>query len=256
MLVGKRKWSFGDIEKGESMVNRSRILVGTLVAVSALSLSADHHKIEKANIVGTWLGVGIGPNGEESESTLVFSLKEGKLKATSESENGEVRNLDRVKFDGESLKGEIDIDYNGQSGVLGVKAKLGAKGEFKGNWFANDGDGNELYSGDWTAVRSLKKAVAGSWDVVASTSNGDNEHQLVVTKGNSGLEASVHSNDGSVDISKIRVKRNELSFQFEFGDGTIKVAAVQSGPKELKGKWTYFDSSDVEVGSGDWNATK
>ena len=231
----------------------TRLLVAVCSVLVGLAASADHHK---ASVVGVWHGVGVGPNGDESESTMTITKKDGKLVGNSVNEQGDERNLDRIKFDGTSLHVEIDIDLNGQSGVLGVKAKLGSNGELKGNWFANDDGGTELYSGDWSAVRNLSKVAVGSWNVVAVTDDGDMEHQISIKKEGYRYTGTVEGDAGSLDLENLRVKKNKISFEFAFGDGTVKVAAAQTGPTKLAGEWTYFDSSDQELGSGKWTANK
>ena len=218
-----------------------------------MAASADHHE---AGVDGVWYGTGVGPNGEESESTLSITKKDGKLSATSENDQGVTRDLDRIEFKGSKLTGEIDFDQNGQEGVLGVKAELNKKGELKGKWFANDGAGTELYSGDWSAVRVLDKVVVGDWDVVAVTDDGELEHEISISKTGTKYSGAVVSDQGSLDVEKLRIKKNKLSYEFVFGDGTVKVAATLMGAKKLSGKWTYFDSSDQELGEGIWTAKK
>ncbi len=234
-------------------MTKQRFWIGICSILVAASVSADHHK---PDVTGAWLGVGVGPNGESSESTMTISKKEGKLVATSVNDQGVERDLDRIKFDGKSLVGELDFDQNGQVGVLGIKAKLNAKGELKGNWYANDDSGSELYSGEWSAVRVLSKVIAGRWNVVAETDNGPNEHEIEISKSGRVFTGAVVGDSGSADLESVKVKQNKLSFEFAFGEGTVKVAAVQMGPKKLSGEWTYFDSSDTELGSGSWKATK
>ena len=233
-----------------SMTRLGISICSVLVAVSTL---ADHHKTD---VTGAWLGVGVGPNGESSESTMTISKKDGKLVGTSENDQGVKRDLSRVEFDGKAFVAEIDFDQNGQKGVLGVKAKLSDKGEFKGNWYAKDDSGTELYTGEWSAVRALNKVIAGRWTVIAETDNGDNEHELEINKAGRSFTGTVVGDSGSAKLESLKVKKNQLSFEFPFGEGTIKVAATQKGPKKISGKWTYFDSAETELGSGNWTATK
>ncbi len=97
---------------------------------------------------------------------------------------------------------------------------------------------------------------AGRWTVVAETDDGDNEHEIELSKSGRTFSGSVVGDAGSAELESVKVKKNKLTFEFQFGDGTIKVAAAQMGPKKLSGKWTYFDSADTDLGSGNWTATK
>jgi hypothetical protein len=249
------EWGKGVSSKtlvGEIM-KRTRLLVGIASVVAVMAVTADHHK---EGVAGVWYGTGVGPNGEESESTLTITEKDGKLSATSVNEQGDSTDFDRITFKDSKLAGEIDFDQNGQEGVLGVKASLNKKGEFKGNWYANDADGNELYTGDWTLVRALDKVVVGDWNVVAITDDGELEHEISITKSGYKYSGSVNSDQGSLEIEKISVKKNKLSYEFTFGDGSVKVTAALMGAKKLAGEWAYFDDSDQEVGKGEWTAKK
>ena len=235
------------------IMKRTRLLVGIASVVAVMAVSADHHE---ESVAGVWYGIGVGPNGEESESTLTITEKDGKLSASSESDQGDSRDLDRITFKDSKLTGEIDIDQNGQEGVLGVKASLNKKGELKGKWFANDADGNELYIGAWTALRALDKVVVGEWNVVAVTENEDLEHQIKVTKAGYKYSGTLESDQGSLELEEVKVKKNKLSYEFTYGDGSVKVVAALMGAKKLSGEWLYFDSSDQEVGKGKWTAKK
>ncbi|MDA7497164.1 hypothetical protein N8494_00445 [bacterium] len=235
------------------MMKRTRLLVGIASVVAVMAVSADHHE---ESVAGVWYGTGVGPNGEESESTLTITEKEGKLSASSKSDQGDSRDLDRITFKDSKLAGEIDFDQDGQEGVLGVKAGLNKKGELKGKWYANDADGNELYTGDWTGLRALDKVVVGEWNVVAITDDGDLEHQISIAKSGYKYSGSITSDQGSIEIEKITVKKNKLSYEFPFGEARVKVAATLMGAKKLSGAWTYFDDSDQEAGTGKWSAKK
>lgn len=231
----------------------TRTIVGTLSLAAALSLSADHHE---ASLEGEWIGIGSIPNGGESKSTLTITKEKNKLAATSVSEEGESRDFDRVKFDGKTLVGELDIDMNGQTGVLGVNAKLDKTGQLKGRWYANDDSGTELYTGDWAAYRNLQKSIKGTWDVIAETDNGDNPHNIVFEKTGYSFSGQVKGEGGELDLNQVSVKKNEVSFDFAFGEGTVKVKAAQTGPTKLAGNWTYIDDAGSEAATGNWKATK
>ena len=231
----------------------TRMIVGALSLATALSLSADHHK---ESLEGEWIGIGSIPNGGESKSTLTIKKEKGKLSATSVNEEGESRKFDRVKFDGKTLVGELDLEMNGQTGVLGVNAKLGKTGELKGRWYANDDSGTELYTGDWAAYRNLQKSIKGSWNVIAETDNGDNPHNVVFEKTGYSYSGQVKGESGELDLNQVSVKKNEVSFDFVFGEGTVKVKAAQTGPTKLAGKWTYVDAGGTEAATGNWKATK
>lgn len=235
------------------MIARLFLFVGAVALSAAVSL-ADAHA---PNVQGVWEATMSRPNGETADSTLTIQKKDGKWSGTAANSQGEERKLDRISLDGKSLKIEVDVEREDWSGVFGVQAKLNTKGVLKGNWYVQGDDGNQIASGDWKAVRSLKAALAGTWNVVAKTDEEDFEHQVVFAASGAGFSGTAHRGEDSMDFAKVAVEGNELFLEFPFGEeGTVKIKAFQRTAKKIVGEWTLFDDLDSETDSGEWVATK
>ena len=235
------------------MITRLFIFVGAVALSAAVSL-ADSHAL---NVGGVWEATMTRPNGETADSTLTIQKKDGKWSGTVVSSQGEERKLDRVSFEEKSLRIEVDVERENWSGVIGVKAKLSAKGVLKGNWYAKeDGDDNQSASGDWKAVRSLKAALAGTWNVVAKTDEEDFDHQVVFSESSSGFSAIAHRGEESKEFAKVTVEKNKLLLELPFDEAMVKVKAFQRTAKKIVGEWTLFDDLGSTTDSGKWVATK
>ena len=249
---------FRCFDEGVSESRKNRMMARLFLFVGAVALSAavslaDSHA---SNVEGVWETTVTRPNGETADSTLTIQKKDEKWSGTAVNSQGEERKLDRVSFDRKSLKIEVDIERDDWSGVFGVLAKLDAKGILKGNWYVQGGDGNPIASGDWKAVRSLKAALAGTWNVVAKTDEEDFNHQVVFSKSSSGFSATAHRGEESMEFAKVIVEGNKLLLELPFDEGMVKVKAFQRTAKKIVGEWTMFDDVVSATNSGEWVATK
>ena len=240
-------------QKEQRMIARLFLFVGAVALSAAVSLADSH----ASKVEGVWEATMTRPDGETAGSTMTIQKKEGKRSGTIVNSQGEERKLDRVSFDGKSLGIEVDIERDDWSGVIGVKAKLDAKGVLKGNWYVQGDDGNQVASGDWKAVRSLKKALAGTWNVVAKKTNEEDfDHQVVFSESSSGFSATAHREEESMEFAKVTVEGNKLLLELPFDEGRVKVKAFQRTAKKIVGKWTLFDDLGSATDSGEWVATK
>lgn len=235
------------------MIARLFLFVGAVALSAAVSLADSH----ASNVEGVWEAMMSRPNGDTVDSKLTIQKKDGKWAGTAVNSQGEERKLDRVSFDGKSLGIEVDIERDDWSGVIGVKAKLDDKGVLKGNWYAKGDEDNQIASGDWKAVRSLKAALAGTWKIVAKTDEEDFEHRIVFSASGSGFSGTAHREEDSLDFTKVTIEGNKLFLEFLFGEeGKVKVKAFQRTAKKMIGEWTLFDNLDSAIDSGEWVATK
>lgn len=249
---------FRCFDEGVSESRKNRMMARLFLFVGAVALSAavslaDSHA---SNVEGVWEATMTRPNGETADSTLTIQKKDEKWSGTVVNSQGEERKLDRVSFGGKSLKIEVDIERDDWSGVIGVQAKLDAKGVLKGNWYVQGGDGNRSASGDWKAVRSLKAGLVGTWNVVAKTDEEDFDHQVVFSESSSGFSATAHRGEESKEFAKVIVEGNKLLLELPFDEAMVKVKAFQRTAKKIVGKWTLFDDLDSATDSGEWVATK
>jgi hypothetical protein len=232
----------------------AKLFMGVVVASASISLHAEHHS---PSLGGVWHVSGTLPDGGgTSKSTLTIKKEQSDWTAVTVNEEGVSTPIDRVKIDGESVQLEIDGEQNGETGVIGAKAKFNDKGILVGNWYIRGSDGTEYASEPWKAARSLAPELAGSWDIVAKTDEGDNEHQIDFIQSVSGFAGTAKNDNGSTEFTQVKVDKNELSLVLPFGEGTVKVAAVYQNVNTLAGEWTYLDSLDVEAATGEWSASK
>ncbi len=235
-------------------MKKIKSILCAVVAFSVVSLFADHHL---PSLEGVWHGAGTLPDGGGiSETTLTIKKESGKLSAVSVNAEGEARSIDRIKVNGVALEIEIDVGQGDQRGIIGVKAKLDDKGVMNGKWYIRGNDGTEYALENWQAVRALSPDLAGSWNIVAKTEEGDKEHQVDFTKSGSGFDASVKFESGRAEFTKAKVDKNKLRLELPYGEGQIKVEALYRSENRLVGKWVLFNSSNQEESNGAWSASK
>lgn len=207
------------------------------------------------SIVGKWNAVATTQNGDELPSVVTFAGSPGKYTGKSVSERGETK-FDSVKVKDKEVEVEMTLEINDSEVDVRIEAEMKEIDHLKGKWVIFNDSGEAALSGDWEAKRALQLDLAGTWNVVAATDNGDNEHQAIFEKTDTGYKGRVESDNGSIDYSSIKVEDNDVELVFAFGEGTVKVAAEYTAKNTLKGKWTYFDSSDAEQASDTWVATR
>ncbi|MFT4639876.1 MAG: hypothetical protein ACI8T1_003201 [Verrucomicrobiales bacterium] len=223
-------------------------------AVRTSAPPEDSKPASATSIAGKWNAKSTSDNGE-MESVVTFTKDGEKFKGTATSDNGSL-DFDSVKVDGKNVEIELTFDINDTEVPITIKADQTDDDHLKGKWIVFDESGQEEASGAWTAERALTLDLAGTWGVVATTDDGDLEFKSIFEKTDSGYKGKTVSNQGSNDYSLVKVSDNDVKLEAPFGEGTVKVAASYKEKNKLTGKWTYFDSSDSEVASDAWVATK
>ncbi len=234
------------------------LFVGVVVCCAAGFLMADHHE---QSVKEVWEAEVSLQNGETASSTLTLEKKAGKWSGSYSDAQGKVRKFDRVSFEKGALAIEVDVEREGQSGVLGVQANLDAKGVLKGNWYVRGSDGVEYSSPQpWEAVRSLKAVLAGTWQAVAKTDEDNYRFRLVFSQSDSCFSGTAYNNEeeDSMDFSKVVVKGDKLSVEFDDDEAKIKLKASLRAAGKLMGEWSvvYPKPDEEESKSGEWTATK
>lgn len=230
-------------------------LIGALALFGAISLSADHHATSP-RFAGEWLATGDLPDGQQSKTTMTIDKTDGKLVAVSTNENGEETKMDRVKVDGKKITLEVDMESDGQFGTIGASASLNDKGELVGTWYLKGSDGTDYGTADWNAVRSSSSLLAGTWNGVGKSDEGDDNHKAVFKKSGGAFQGNISSDEGGIDLEDLKVSANVVSFKLPYLGGTLKIKASPRSATKLVGKWTFFDASESELATGDWIATK
>ena len=223
-------------------------------AVRTSEPEAESKPESAASIVGKWNAKSTTDNGD-LESVVTFTKDGDKFKGSSKSEQNSL-DFDSVSVEGKEVEVELTLDYEGTDIPVTIRAEQTDADHLNGKWVIFDESGQESASGEWDAERALMLDLAGAWDVVATTDDGDLEIQSVFEKTESGYEGKSDTNDGSVDYTSISVADNEVKLGLPFGDGSVKIEASYTEKNKLTGKWHYFENSDSEEASGDWVASK
>lgn len=229
-----------------------------LVAATAIPTFADHHHTPVA-LVGVWNAEASSDQGAR-EITWTFSKKEGKITGVSfDKENGDERQLDRVKVDGKSVVLEIDIEQDGRSGTIRVEAEEKSPGKLSGEWSIVGDDGTKYMDGEVTAIKQV--AFAGSWDAKSTMPNGGELEFVMELKGeNKKLEGVFEGDNGETDIDSIYAKDNSLLLEFDLDyDGNqidCEIKAKPEGDNKLVGKWKVIGEDGSTSAEGDWVAVR
>ena len=229
-------------------------ITGWVIAICA-TLATDY-QLSAANLAGKWEASASFNETESRDSVFTIRKKDGKLTASMINEDGEKRDMDRAKVDGETLVIEFDFERDGAKGIIGAKADLQKDGSLVGKWYVRSEDGTEQMTNDWKAVRSLSAHFAGKWEVVAETEENDIQHDLIIKKSGSSFTAVASSDAGDTTYSSVKVSKNEVNMQLPFGGGTVKVSAKLKQARKLVGEWKYYDDFNEEVAKGTWTAQK
>lgn len=108
---------------------------------------------------------------------------------------------------------------------------------------------------------ATEASVAGTWKVTAMLPDGStSDSTLRVTRRGEGVSARAEWNDGEdgIDLDSAVYRDERLDLEVEVvrdGEaGLVRVSAKLTRPGRLEGRWSFHDSSGVEVWSGDWRA--
>ncbi len=245
-------------------MKRTRLFITTLFAFTLATLAAD----EPLSLVGTWEAVGELPGGDASESTITISTGPEGFEATVSSDDNEDRKIDRVKAEGKEVTLELDVERDGQSGIIRVIATQTEVGKLSGKWYLIDSEGEDRGNAPWEAVRISEPepavptvSIAGKWESIAYTDNGRELPAVVeIVESEGKLSGTTTSERGETkfDLVKQMGREAEMEMVLKFGDNEVDVrieAALQTDD-HLDGKWIIFDQTGQEAASGKWEAKR
>lgn len=216
-------------------------------------VSADHH--EGHALIGVWNATA-STDDAERDITWTFKMDGDKVTGMShDHENGDDRELDRITVKDKKVVLEIDMEQDGNKGVIKVLADLTTSRTLKGKWSIVGDDGQEYMSGDVEAVKEV--AMAGQWNSVAELPDGSEHESVFEVKGkNKSLTGVIQGDDGEIKIEKVKATDEGLycSFEFEMDGNTIPVIieAKLDGENKLVGEWAVEDGG----ADGKWTATR
>ena len=228
------------------------------VATACPGVYADHHN-ESVNLVGVWKATASSDEGER-EITWTFKKENDKLKGVSlDGQSGEESNLDRIVVKGKKVTLEIDIEQDGNKGMIQVDAEEKSPGKLVGKWSIVSDEGTEYMSGEVTAMKEV--AFAGEWAAVSILPDGSEYESVMSLKGeNAKLAGKLDGQAGEIDIDKISMTDKGLQIEFEIemegNSFDVKIKAQPDGNDKLKGKWIANGDDGGEAAEGEWSAVR
>ncbi len=194
-------------------------------------------------ISGEWNSIAVTPNGDMA-ATLALTQDGEKVSGEIRSEMGSLP-IAAASFKGDKLQFDLDLGGN----VYRIQAAL-KDGKFTGSW----APAGSTEGGPWSATRksgtapaaAASKAAAGSvlgtWNVIASTPDGEMRFVAEFKQANDVLTGSFTTPDGAIALQKPAFADGKLSFSLDYMGGTYRVEANLVDDK-LTGKW-------ADVGGG------
>ena len=205
--------------------------------------------------VGSWAVKSESPDGSrEYESSLVVSMKDGAYAARVSGQLGELK-VDSLKWKGEAIVLAFTLPTDERDVPIAVEAKFKDADALVGEWSAEGND--QTYTGSWKATRV--RNLAGSWEVEASTDDGESDtSQLVFSNTDDGFKGKYSGRVGdNIDLSAVRLEGSkvhvELKVELEGNEVTFIVDAKFDSADSLVGKWRVKDNDEF---SGPWKARR
>lgn len=229
------------------------VLVIAISLVVSSPLYADHH--EGHQLIGVW-NAKASMDGNERDITWTFKKDGDRITGTShDHENGDDREVDRIKVEGKKVTLEIDIEQDGNKGVIKVIADLATSRTLDGKWSIVGDDGQEYMSGDVEAQKEV--AFAGEWAATAELPDGAELESVVEIKGaNKSLSGVIHGENGDLKLETVKATKKGLRCTFDYNmDGTDVPIVIETELKDenkLVGEWS---TEDGEYG-GKWSAVR
>jgi hypothetical protein len=234
-------------------------IASSLLLASSLAL-ADHHKKPVA-LEGIWKATAESDDGER-KYTVTVAKKDKSLTGTSVSvESGNERKIDRISIKEKKVTFEYDVERDGDNGIIKVVADEKVAGKLEGKWTVEGADGTVLMSGPWSAEKEVEFSLAGEWDSVGTTKDGEKHpSQIVVSGSGASLKGEFASDNGNlkIDSAKLDGKNVHFAFVLDF-DGTkvpTTIEAKATDDNTLEGKWIIKNETGEVAATGGWTAKR
>jgi hypothetical protein len=230
----------------------------TLATLTAIILSCSP---ALAGLAGKWNAVATSENGDR-EYIVTLSKEGDKLTGTSAAVNeGTDRTIDRITVKEKNVTFEFDFERDGKKGIIRVVADEKSAGLLDGKWSVEGSDGTVYMSGAWRAEKEIQFSLAGEWDALGTSDNGDEYRSvLTVTGSASDTKGKFNSERGEVTLDGIKVggKKVDLSFALQFdGNSTPTTIEAQVADNDtLKGNWIIKNAEGEVAATGPWTATR
>lgn len=247
-----------------SFMKTTPILLSLAVIGLSLAFShADHHgdsKKKDFNPAGSWRAEAETDNGSRSFTFSFEKTKDG-WAGKSVSEDGDSNAFDRIEVKGNTLVVERDIEANGQSGIIRVKAESSEDGaKLKGKWAIIDSAKEERMGGNFSATKVFVLDLAGEWDSVAMIGEEERPSKTTFKKDGEKWTGGFKSDEHDVKFSKVTTEGKDLTCEFvlevDGAEREFRITAKAKSDDHLDGKWVVFNDSGEEAYSGQWTAKR
>lgn len=239
---------------------KSAVVISTLALVlgSWSILQADHH-LKPVDFAGVWK---VKADTDDGGRDLKWVVKEeeGKLAGVSiDNDDGNERTFDRISIKEKKVVLEIDIEWDGNKGIIRVEVEEKTSGKLVGEWSIVGDDDTEYMSGDISAIKEV--AFAGEWKSISELPDGSTHESVLQLKGkNATLKGLFEGDTRETEVDEISVKGRSLrlEFDFELGGNQIDcvIEAEAKGDDKLEGTWVVFGEDGGESAKGDWSAVR
>lgn len=212
---------------------------------------------DPTTLLGKWNAESTRANGETRSSVVTFTKEGDDYKGTYESERRDLT-FDSVKINGKKLETHMTVSINDRELEITIRAELKEEDQLKGKWIVFDDTGRERVSGDWKATRASDPTldIAGSWDIAATTDDGEIQLGAVFEKTEEGYRGVSKSDQSEAEYTSVKVSGKEVELEIPFGEGQVKIVAAAQGSHQLVGTWHLHDASGMEVASNVWTASR
>ncbi len=222
---------------------KTHTTLGSFAVMLALAIVLPASQAGAQSIAGKWLANADTPNGPVE---LVFEiLQEGsQLKGTA-TVFDTLTPISALRFDDGKFSGEITVmggNYRLVASVSGSK--------MSGTWEQVGGE----YKGTWTAERAATASatgIAGAWDIVADTPDGNVAYLLELNQQGDALSGTIGGDMGSAPLDALSYKDGKLHFEVDPGGGIYVIDGTLEGDN-LKGRWAVSGGGP----SGTWSGKR
>jgi hypothetical protein len=228
---------------------RKKLSLAVLSLLLACGFAAEPGLAGIESILGKWLIKAETPNGP-IEVEFEMRQEGNQLVGTAAMMQGTIP-LSAIKYEEPNLTVELSLGGSNYR-LLGTLKD----GKFTGTWEQVGGD----MKGTWSAERKAGGAlaapagaagIAGTWNSISVTPNGDLALTLELRQEGDKINGTLSSDMGSVPIQAVSYKENKLQFDVDLGGTVYRVEGIHKENK-VEGKW--YPAAGGEGGS--WNATR
>jgi hypothetical protein len=219
------------------------ILLSTFACIIALAIPLPANQAGAQAIAGKWLGNADTPNGPVD---LAFEIQQdGSLLKGTATVLDASSPISALRFEDGKFSGEITVmggNYRLAATVSGAR--------MTGTWEQVGGE----YKGTWTAERATATpaaGIAGAWDIVAVTPDGNRTYLLELDQRGDALSGTIGSEMGTAPLDALSYKDGKLHFEVDGGTDVYVIDGALEGDN-MKGRWAIT----LTGASGTWSGKR